>query len=127
MPARLQANHLDKRRRSCGVQACFNKRSSHRPYPKTRITSTSGYLSAFEEGTALQLVEQHVIRASDPRFAIIDEVAFASKNLYNAALYELRQAFIFQGRYLPYGEMAKRMQRHEANEKLPAKVAQKVL
>ena len=33
----------------------------------------------------MQLVEQHVISKSDPRYAVIDAAAFASKNLYNAA------------------------------------------
>ena len=45
----------------------------------------------------MRLVEQHVIKRTDPRFVPIDAAAFASKNLYNAANYELRQAFIFQG------------------------------
>ena len=31
----------------------------------------------------MQLVEQHLIGRSDPRFAAIDQAAFASKNLYN--------------------------------------------
>lgn len=30
--------------------------------------------------TMMQLVEKHVIRQSDPRFAVIDQAAFASKN-----------------------------------------------
>jgi hypothetical protein len=30
----------------------------------------------------LQLVEQHVIDRRDPRYAVIDEAAFKSKNLY---------------------------------------------
>jgi len=34
----------------------------------------------------VQLVEQHCIRKSDPRYSVIDEAAFKSKNLYNAAL-----------------------------------------
>ena len=46
----------------------------------------------------MQLVEQHVISKNDPRYAVIDTAAFQSKNLYNAALYEIRQAFIFQGK-----------------------------
>lgn len=50
----------------------------------------------------MQLVEQHVIDRRDSRFAPIDGAAFASKNLYNAALYEVRQTFIFEGRYLDY-------------------------
>ena len=75
----------------------------------------------------MQLVEQHVIDRNDPRYAMIDEAAFKSKNLYNAALYELRQAYIFQGRYLSYSTMDKLMQPHEAYKALPAKVSQQVL
>src|SRR5712691_262416 len=75
----------------------------------------------------MQLVEQHCIDKHDPRYATIDEAAFKSKNLYNAALYETRQAFIHQGIYLFYEEMDKRMQSHEAYRALPAKVAQQVL
>jgi putative transposase len=75
----------------------------------------------------MQLVEQHCIKKSDPRYALIDAAAFQSKNLYNAALYEMRQAFIFQGVRLSYEEMDKRMQPHEAYKALPAKVAQQVL
>jgi len=75
----------------------------------------------------VQLVEQHCIRKSDPRYAIIDDAAFKSKNLYNAGLYEMRQAFIHEGKYLNYTEMDKRMQSSDAYKALPAKVAQKVL
>jgi len=59
-------------------------------------------------------VEQRYIDMRDPRYAAIDEAAFKSKNLYNAALYETHQAFIHQGVYLYYEEMDKRMQQHEA-------------
>ncbi len=75
----------------------------------------------------MQLVEQHVIDRSDPRFAVIDEVAFKSKNLYNAANYEIRQTFIHENKYLNYNEMDRRMQSHEAYKALPAKVSQQVL
>jgi hypothetical protein len=33
----------------------------------------------------MKLVEQHVIKRTDPRYQRIDEAAFASKNLWNAA------------------------------------------
>ncbi len=46
----------------------------------------------------MQLVEQHVIRRSDPRFAPIDAAAFKAKNRYNAARYLVRQACIFENR-----------------------------
>src|SRR5260221_1700491 len=75
----------------------------------------------------MQLVEQHCIRKHDPRYSVIDEAAFKSKNLYNAALYEMRQAFIHHGVYLSYEEMDTRMQPHEAYKALPAKVSQHVL
>ncbi len=75
----------------------------------------------------MHLTEQHVIDRSDPRYAAIDAAAFASKNLYNAALYEMRQAFIFRGKRLSYKQMDKLMQRHEAYKVLPAKVSQQVL
>jgi putative transposase len=53
----------------------------------------------------MQLVERHVIKRADRRFATIDRAAFASKNLYNAANYELRHAFFFHGGSVSYPEM----------------------
>src|SRR5260221_173195 len=76
---------------------------------------------------SVQLVEQNCINKNDPRYAIIDEAAFKSKNLYNAALEEVRQAFSHERKYLNYTEMDKRMQSHEAYKALPAKVSQQVL
>ncbi|MGH2497278.1 MAG: RNA-guided endonuclease InsQ/TnpB family protein [Ktedonobacteraceae bacterium] len=75
----------------------------------------------------MQLVEQHCIDRHDPRYAFIDAAAFKSKNLYNAANYEYRQAFIHEGQYLTYNEVQKRMQSHEAYQALPAKVSQQIL
>src|SRR5215469_9258588 len=75
----------------------------------------------------MQLVEQHVIDRTDPRYSVIDDAAFQSKNLYNAANYEYRQAFIHEGKYLNYNEVQKRMQSHEAYKALPAKVSQQIL
>ncbi|HEY4389324.1 MAG TPA: transposase [Ktedonobacteraceae bacterium] len=75
----------------------------------------------------MQLVEQHIIKRNDPRYAKIDAACFASKNLYNAALYEVRQVFIRQGVYLSYGKMNALMQQHKAYKALPAKAAQQVL
>jgi putative transposase len=75
----------------------------------------------------MRLVERHVIKPTDPRFAAIDAAAFASKNLYNAANYAVRQSFIREGVYLNYHELHRRMKDHEAYQSLPAKVAQWVL
>ena len=42
----------------------------------------------------MHLVEQHRIDRHDPRWQAIDAATFASKNLYNAALYLTRRASI---------------------------------
>jgi putative transposase len=75
----------------------------------------------------MQLVERHMIKRADSRFQVIDHAAFASKNLYNAANYIVRQSFIDEGVYLNYLDVNRRMQGHDAYESLPAKVAQWVL
>ncbi len=75
----------------------------------------------------MQLVEQHCIGKNDPRYRVLDEAAFKSKNLYNAALYQTRQAFFADGVYLNYNEIQRRMQSHEAYKALPAKVSQQIL
>jgi putative transposase len=75
----------------------------------------------------MQLVEQNVIGKTDPRFAAIDAAAFASKNLYNAANYMVRQCFIHEGIYLTYAEVFHRIKDHEAYSALPRKVSNDVL
>jgi putative transposase len=75
----------------------------------------------------MELVERHVIKRTDARFGAIDAAAFASKNLYNAANYVIRQSFISEGVFLDYYEMHRRMKGHEVYQALPAKVAQWVL
>ena len=75
----------------------------------------------------MRLVEQHRIDRHDSRFAAIDAAAFASKNLYNAALYHTRQVYIFRAERVRYEALARQMQPHNAYRALPAKVAQWVL
>src|SRR5262249_46048892 len=75
----------------------------------------------------MQLVEQHRIDRHDARFAAIDAAAFASKNLYNLALYRTRHAFILEGRIVTYRDLAREMKTTEPFRALPAKVAQWVL
>jgi putative transposase len=75
----------------------------------------------------MRLVEQHRIDRHDPRFAAIDAAAFASKHLYNAALYLTRQAFINEHHVLTYEDVAREMKTTEVYRALPAKVAQWVL
>jgi putative transposase len=75
----------------------------------------------------MRLVEQHRIDRHDPRWPAIDAAAFASKNLYNAALYMTRQAFIHAGRVVPYEDLARDLKASAEYRALPAKVAQWVL
>jgi len=75
----------------------------------------------------VQLVEQHRIDRHDSRFLALDTAAFASKNLYNAALYITRQAFIRDHRIISYEDLAREMKTTEPYRALPAKVAQWVL
>ena len=75
----------------------------------------------------MQLVEQHVITNTDPRFAAIDAAAFHAKNLYNAANYLVRQTFIFEQRYLGYAAIFHLIKHHEVYTALPRKVSNDIL
>lgn len=75
----------------------------------------------------MQLVEQHVISPRDPRFALIDEAAFAAKNLYNLANYLVRQSFIWEHRYLGYAAIYHQVKQTEAYRALPCKVSNDIL
>jgi putative transposase len=75
----------------------------------------------------MQLVEKHIIDRNDPRYEAIDHAAFLSKNLYNAANYQIRQSFIHSGKYINYRKMDKLMQQSPDYCALPRKVSQWVL
>jgi hypothetical protein len=75
----------------------------------------------------MQLVEQHRIDRYDTRWRAIDVAAYASKNLYNAALYLTRQTYIKNHTILNYGELDKLLQPTGEYRALPSKVAQWVL
>jgi putative transposase len=75
----------------------------------------------------MRLVEQHIIDRKDLRFAVIDSAAFLSKNLYNAANYLIRQAFIFEGKWISYNKLDKLMKQNPDYCALPRKVSQWVL
>jgi len=75
----------------------------------------------------MRLVEQHVIARGDPRYGQIDAAAFASKNLWNAANYLVRQAFIHEGRYLNNTAVYHQIKGHAAYQALPRKVSNQVL
>ena len=75
----------------------------------------------------MQLVEQHIIKQSDPRYAQLDAEAFASKNLWNLANYHVRQSFLFEQVYLDNVKVFHLIKSSEAYKALPAKVSNQVL
>jgi putative transposase len=68
-----------------------------------------------------------VIEKTHPQVRAIDEMAFASKNLWNLANYHVRQSFIFQKNYLNNTATFHVLKQTEAYKALPAKVANQVL
>ena len=55
----------------------------------------------------MQLVEKHIISKQHCYFKAIDHLCFLSKNLYNAALYQIRQHFFQTGAFLNYHVLQK--------------------
>jgi putative transposase len=58
---------------------------------------------------------------------MIDQAAFASKNLYNLANYHMRQSFIHQGKYMGYAEVYHLVKQTDAYKALPRKVSNDIL
>jgi putative transposase len=75
----------------------------------------------------MKRVEQHVIEQTHPQFRALDEMALASKNLWNLANYDVRQSFIFHHTYLDNTAIFHRIKQTDAYKALPAKVANQVL
>lgn len=61
----------------------------------------------------VQRCEQIIIKKDHPKFKIIDEMCFNSKNLYNEANYVIRQKFIESGEYITYKDMNCEFKTHE--------------
>lgn len=57
----------------------------------------------------MYLVEQYIISVNDKRYKDLDRICFLSKNLYNAALYTIKQEFLCTGKWIRAGELNKKM------------------
>ena len=55
----------------------------------------------------IQLTQQIIVSNKSDKFAPLDELCFISKNLYNVALYHIRQYYKETGKYLSYNKLAK--------------------
>jgi len=75
----------------------------------------------------MQLVEKHLIKPSNIIYKEIDSLAFKAKNLYNSALYILRENHKNGNKYLGGFDMINLMKDHECFTALPRKVSQQVL
>lgn len=77
----------------------------------------------------MKLVEIHLIKRGEQHFDEIDDLCFKSKNLFNSALYAVRQHFFETGKYLNYYSVDKLFK--ETNQpdyrELPIKVSQQIL
>src|SRR5215472_14428346 len=75
----------------------------------------------------MRRVEQQVIEQRHPQFRAIDALAFASKNLWNLANYQVRQSFLFEQHSLNNTALFHLLKETDAYQALPAKVANQVL
>ena len=74
----------------------------------------------------MRLVERHIITPEHRYYRELDALAFRSKNLYNAALYQVRQHFFATEGFLDYVTLQKRFQNEGQPDyrALPSKVSQ---
>lgn len=77
----------------------------------------------------MKLVETHFITENNPYFKEIDNLCFLSKNLYNSALYEVRQEYIKEKKYINWYEVINRFTKNKQQDyiKLPSKVSQQTI
>ena len=77
----------------------------------------------------MQLVERHIIKKLNPLYKELDNMSFLSKNLYNQALYRIRQEFFETGKYLNYLNLVKQLTQENQVDyiALPRKISQWVL
>lgn len=77
----------------------------------------------------MQLVERHIIKRGSSEFKELDRLCFLSKNLYNAALYTIRQHYFSTSKYLNYHSLNKQFVSSKQPDyyALPAKVSQQTL
>ena len=75
------------------------------------------------------LVERHIIRCNSFEYSELDNLCFLSKNLYNTALYRIRQHYINTGKYLNKFQLINQLTKEKQVDyiALPRKVSQQVI
>lgn len=75
----------------------------------------------------MKIVQKHQIKKSHKLFKEIDKACFASKNLFNSAVYICRQVY-FKGETIPsFNQLYHLLKTTEDYKKLPAKISQLVI
>jgi putative transposase len=75
------------------------------------------------------LVERHIVNKQNKQFKQIDHLCFLSKNLYNTALYTIKQEYLKSGKFLRYSDLDNKL-RSENNidyKLLPNNTSQQIL
>ena len=74
----------------------------------------------------MQLVEQHIIKKSNPLYKELDRMCLLSKNLYNQSLYRVRQYYFENKKYLTYANNVNCLTQEQQIDyiSLPRKVSQ---
>jgi putative transposase len=77
----------------------------------------------------MKLVEKHIINKKDARFMALDDICFRAKNLYNAALYTVRQHYFETNEYLGFNSVWSKFKNEQQSDylALPRKVSNLVL
>ena len=75
----------------------------------------------------MKQVERHLIKFNHKYFKEIDNLAFLSKNLYNASLYILRQEFFMSNKVLSFNSVYHLIKNTTDYKALPSKVSQLVI
>jgi putative transposase len=77
----------------------------------------------------MQLVERHIISKNNKNWKSIDYFSFISKNLYNQALYYIKQEYLKTGKYLRFYNVEKhlRLEDCENYKILPNNTSQQIL
>ena len=77
----------------------------------------------------MYLTEQHLIKKNHKFFKELDEISFRSKNLYNQALFRVRQFYFENNSYLAYRKLYQILSSEDQSDfrALPAKVSDVIL
>jgi IS605 OrfB family transposase len=80
----------------------------------------------------MQLVEKHIIKKNDKNWKQVDYLSFISKNLYNQAIYYIKQNYKETGKFLRYYDIEKYFRLNDLKENenyklLPNNTSQQIL